>query len=160
MTFSKTHIAIVATLLLAATLISFKADKKVVSWNYKVECINGNEVKLTATGTITKGWHVYSVEQLEGLFAPAPSSVILVDTLNLEKKGATTSPSKIHEDWDPALEMKSKYYENEIVMEQSFNILNKTDSVRFMIEFQACDNKQCIFPFPERIALPMPEKCN
>lgn len=138
---------------------SAKQGNDVVSWTFSTTCLSPGKVKVTAKGVIEKGWHIYDVVPMENEFGSFPTKFILRDTVHLALEGNTTSPTKVHESFDEALGMEARYYEGEVVVEQVFKVMGQTDSLRFAVEYQACDDKQCIFPWPKTQALLIPSDC-
>lgn len=135
-------------------------DKKpVVTWEFQIECVSQSQVKLIATGAIEEGWHVYDVKKIDHVFAPSPTSIVLLDEKNYELDGPTVSTSHIIEDFDKALELNAKYFEHEVVLEQTFQVKNNTGDLNFSVEFQACSDMLCIFPMPEEHSIEIPDNC-
>lgn len=137
-----------------------KEEKKpVVTWEFEIECISQSQVKLIAIGTIEDGWHVYDVKKIDHVFAPTATSIVLLDEENYELDGPTTSTSPIVEDFDKALELNARYFEHEVVLEQTFQVKNNTGDLDFSVEFQACSDMLCIFPMPKEQSIEIPDNC-
>lgn len=131
-----------------------------VKWTFTAECVSEGEIKLTATAEIDEGWHLYDVVPMEGLFAPAATRIYLDEEYkDAELVGGTTSKTEVHEEYEPALEMDARYYENEAVIEQVFKVKGGVSEVKFFIDYQVCDDRSCMYPLPEEFSVSVPEGC-
>lgn len=136
------------------------ADEEHVKWTFVAECISEGEIRLTATAKIDKGWHLYDVVPMEGLFAPAATRIYLDEEYTeAELVEGTTSKTVVHEEYEPALEMDARYYEEEAIIQQVFKVQNGVTDVKFYIDYQVCDDRSCMYPLPEEFSVSVPEGC-
>ncbi|MCB0738883.1 MAG: thioredoxin family protein, partial [Bacteroidetes bacterium] len=136
-----------------------------VKWEVKAECLGDKKVKLIATATIEDGWHVYDVVAIEesdpikALSVPTPTRLYTDDAETFKDLGETTSPTKVHEEFDPVLDMNSRYWDKHCIIERTVELLKDVETIECYIEYQSCDDKQCIFPMPELIEVEVPAQC-
>lgn len=115
--------------------VTFKSELKVIS---------DTEAEVVFTGTIDKGWHVYSTNLGDG----GPISA----TFNVEKKsgielaGKLTPAGKEVSTFDKLFEMKVRYFENSVKFIQKLKLTGGNYSVEGYLEFGACNDESCLPP--------------
>lgn len=116
-----------------------------VKWTWKAEPTGNNEYKLIFTAKIDGIWHVYS--QFIGEGGPVPTTLSFdKENKAIQLKGkASERGAKVHSGHDPVFDMELKYFEKEMVLEQTVQVLNNT-KLKGTLEFMACDDKQCLPP--------------
>ena len=116
-----------------------------VHWSWKAEATAKGEYKLIFTATIDGKWHTYS--QFIGEGGPVPTS-LLFDKNNKDIQligKAEEKSSKPHSGHDPVFDMDLKYFEHDLVIEQTVKVLKDT-KLKGVLEFMACDDKSCLPP--------------
>ncbi len=116
-----------------------------VHWTWKAEPTAKGEYKLIFSATIDGKWHTYS--QFIGEGGPVPTS-LLFDKTNKDIQligKATEKSSKAHSGHDPVFDMDLKYFEHDLVIEQTIKVLRDT-KLKGVLEFMACDDQSCLPP--------------
>ncbi len=136
---------IISILLIVLTYsLTFSQVIKPVKWNFKSKKISDNEVELTFTARIDKGWHLYSQHIPEG--GPV-ATLFSFDKNNSYKLIGTTLEPKPIKEYDPNFKMIVKYFTKKAVFKQRVKILNKkTFNIKGYLEFMCCDNSRCLPP--------------
>lgn len=115
--------------------VTFKSDLKVVS---------DTEAEVVLTGTIDKGWHVYSTNLGDG----GPISA----TFNVEKKsgielvGKLIASGKEISTFDKLFEMKVRYFANSVKFIQKVKLTGGNYAIEGYLEYGACNDESCLPP--------------
>ncbi len=135
---------IITLISVTANISLFAQIVEPVKWNLSTKRINDTIAELIFRATIDKGWHIYT--QSVPPDGPMPTKFTFTKSNDYQLIGKVKEPKPIEEN-DPVFEMIVKYFDNSVVFKQKIKILsNKPVIVKGEYEFQACDEKQCIFP--------------
>jgi thiol:disulfide interchange protein DsbD len=107
----------------------------------------GSIFTLWVTATIDNGWHLYSMDQMEG--GPAPTWLIVPDgqpfALNEEVKEPEPSV-----EFDPNFNLETRYFENRVTFVLSIRVAASAspgaNTVRIDARYQACNDRTCLPP--------------
>lgn len=105
-----------------------------------------NEVEVSFHGTISSGWHVYSVN----LPAGGPTSA----SMNTEKADGASAVGKLVAKgkeisvFDKMFGMNVRYFENKVVFVQRYKITAGTYHIKGYMEYGACNDASCMPPTP------------
>lgn len=118
-----------------------------VKWKWFAAAPENNNTELTFTASIEKGWHLYALKTgspdvfpTEITFTPS-EEYELIDSVSQGIPIVKQEPV-----FDNAL---LSFFEQEATFKQKIKIKSeKPFSIKGQISFQACDDKQCIFPQP------------
>ncbi|MFA5970826.1 MAG: cytochrome c biogenesis protein CcdA [Lentimicrobiaceae bacterium] len=114
-----------------------------VKWSFKANRINDTIAELQFTAKIDPTWHMYSQEVPKD--GPRPTLFTFDKPKGFQLMGKVTEP-KPFEEYDDMFEMKVKYFPMQATFTQKVKIRsNQAVKVTGEVEFQACDNKSCIF---------------
>ncbi|WP_299888230.1 protein-disulfide reductase DsbD domain-containing protein [uncultured Lacinutrix sp.] len=117
-----------------------------VKWSTSVEKISDTEYNLKFNAEIDDHWHLYSQNLPEG--GAIPTEFVFDDKsldTNFKLVGKTIE-SKSITSFDKVFQMDLTYFDYEATFTQKIEILNKDiTSIEAEVNFQACDDKQCIF---------------
>lgn len=114
-----------------------------VKWSFKANRINDTIAELQFTAKIDPTWHMYSQQVPKD--GPRPTIFTFDKSSGYQLIGKVTEP-KPFEEYDEMFEMNVKYFQMLSTFTQKIKIQsNKPLKVSGEVEFQACDNKSCIF---------------
>ena len=115
--------------------VKFKAELKTLS---------DTEGEIVFTGTVDKGWHVYSTDLGDG----GPISA----TFNVDKMAGTEVIGKLKpvgkeiSTFDKLFEMKVRYFENAAQFVQKIKFTAGTYDIDGYLEYGACNDESCLPP--------------
>ena len=117
-----------------------------VKWETSVEKISETEYNLIYTAEIDDHWHLYSQTLPEGGAIPTGFVYDSIAKTNNFKLIGKASESESITKFDKVFQMDMTYFDNEAKFTQKVKILNANiSSIEAEVEYQACDDKQCIF---------------
>ena len=122
---------------------AFSQLQEPVKWTFKADRINDTIAELQFTAKIDPTWHLYSQDVPPD--GPRPTVFTFSKPVGFKLVGKVVEP-KPHEEFDDVFEMKVKFFPLQAAFTQKIKIeSNKPVKVSGEVEFQACDNKSCIF---------------
>jgi thiol:disulfide interchange protein DsbD len=132
---------------------AFSQMQEPVKWSFKSVRINDTVAELQFTAKIEPTWHMYSQEVPPD--GPRPTIFIFDKPAGFRLSGKVKEPKPL-EEFDEMFEMNVKFFSAQAVFIQKIKIeSNKPVKVTGEVEFQACDDKSCIFetrPFSFELA--------
>lgn len=106
---------------------------------------NGTDTaSIVFSGTIEKGWHVYSVALNGG--GPTEASFNIGKIDGVEVVGDLRAEGKEIEKYDQLFEMKLRYFENKVRFVQDIRFTKPEFSIDASLQYGACDDKNCLPP--------------
>jgi len=122
---------------------AFSQLQEPVKWTFKANRINDTIAELQFIAKIDMTWHLYSQDVPKDGPRPTIFTIDKPNGFQLIGKVTETKPS---EEYDEMFEMNVKYFAMQAIFTQKVKIRsNKPVKVSGEVEFQACDNKSCIF---------------
>jgi thiol:disulfide interchange protein DsbD len=122
---------------------AFSQLQEPVKWSFKSNRINDTIAELQFTAKIDPTWHMYSQQVPKD--GPRPTVFTIDKPIGFQLIGKVTEPKPI-EEYDEMFEMKVGYFAMQATFTQKVKIRSKAAvKVSGVVEFQACDNKSCIF---------------
>lgn len=115
-----------------------------VKFKSELKTLSGSEVEIVFTGTIEKGWHVYSTDLGDG----GPISA----TFNTEKLSGAEVVGKLKPvgkeigAFDKLFEMKVRYFENTAQFVQKLKLKGGAYQIEGYLEYGACNDENCLPP--------------
>ena len=115
-----------------------------VSFKTEFKSISETEAEIRFTGTIDKGWHVYSVN--------LPSGGPISATFNTDKMdgaklvGKLTPLGKEMAQFDKVFEMNLRFFEHSVTFVQKIKIAGATYNIKGYLEYGACNDESCLPP--------------
>ena len=133
---------ILASLLLLGISAGWSQDP--VKWRHELQQIDSTTFEIQHRATIEKKWHLYSqfsnpegAIPTEFVYTGADSTLILLEGVK-ESKSITA--------FDTVFEMDLTYFETATIFRQRFRFADLSgDRIQGEINYQACDDKLCIF---------------
>ncbi len=116
------------------------------TWKFTQKEIAVNEYELIFTASITKGWHLYSMNIADG--GPVKTSFTFKNNTDVELVGEITSKSQEIRKIDEIFGMEIGYYETEATFTQKIKILADA-KISGYVEFMSCDEESCTPPQEE-----------
>ena len=134
---------IIFVLNILTSFSAFSQLQEPVKWTFKANRINDTVAELQFTAKIDPTWHLYS----QDVPPDGPKATLFTfDKPSGFKLTGKVNEPKPHEEFDEVFEMKVKYFALQAVFSQKIKIQsNKPLKISGEVEFQACDNKSCIF---------------
>ena len=124
--------------------VKFKTE-----WN----ALSDNEAEIIFTGTVDKGWHVYSTDLPEGGPISATFNVDKIE--GAELIGKLTPRGKQIEKMDPIFGMQVRFFESKAQFVQKIKLTGGAYKLTGYLEYGAC-NDEIAFRRPALIS-PLPE---
>ena len=138
-----TKILLLIVLLTAGISHAYAQILQPVKWSFKTNRLSDTEAELQFTATIDKGWHLYSQDVPED--GPMPTVFTFDKPVGYKLVGKVSEPKPI-EEYDEMFKMTVKYFGQKAVFSQKIVITsNKPLKISGVVEFQSCDDKQCLF---------------
>lgn len=107
----------------------------------------GDSATLTLNATIEDGWHLYATELPPIDFGPSPTSVDYTTLTGLQAVGSLTASSAPVEMYEDTFESNVLFWEKSVTLTQKFAVTDPNAiSIVGRIEFQACNDQNCIPP--------------
>jgi thiol:disulfide interchange protein len=115
--------------------VKFKAELKTLS---------DTEGEIVFTGTIDKGWHVYSTDLGDG--GPISATFNADKMTGAEVIGKLKPAGKEISTFDKLFEMKVRYFENTALFVQKIKFTAGTYDIDGYLEYGACNDESCLPP--------------
>ncbi|MCT4639713.1 MAG: thioredoxin family protein [Bacteroidales bacterium] len=137
-------------LLSAITFLATAQVLKPVKWKYNSKKVADKEYELTFEATLETNWHLYTMDLPDG--GPVPTSIIFEEPNGYELVGKTEQLSEIHKMYDKTFEMDITYFSDKALFKQRIKLTtDKKVNVKAIIEYQVCDDAQCLFLDEEKV---------
>lgn len=133
-----------STLLLLLAVVVQAQIHEPVKFKTELKTLSADEVEVIFTGTIDKGWHVYSTDLGDG----GPISA----TFNTEKLSGATLVGKLKpvgkevSAFDKLFEMKVRYFANTAQFVQKLKLIGGAYEIDGYLEYGACNDENCLPP--------------
>lgn len=133
-----------STLLLLLAVVVQAQIHEPVKFKTELKTLSADEVEVIFTGTIDKGWHVYSTDLGDG----GPISA----TFNTEKLSGATLVGKLKpigkevSAFDKLFEMKVRYFANTAQFVQKLKLTGGAYLIDGYLEYGACNDENCLPP--------------
>lgn len=115
-----------------------------VNATQKIENISGNTVRLTFDLSISRGWHVYSVNLPSG--GPTSAGISFDSIRGVKPIGSLRFEGNEIEKEDPVFGMTVRYFENKVTFFQDLQILDIDWTAEGALTYGACDDMSCLPP--------------
>ncbi|MBR4660565.1 MAG: thioredoxin family protein [Bacteroidales bacterium] len=146
-------------LLILALLLSAPAFGQMhqpVAWKAEAVQLEDNTWEIRATGTITGDWHIYDLTDY-GSSGPNGTIFTIEDSGKVTLVGEPYISSKIHRGFDDAFGIEIGTCSSPVVICQKVELLQGNEvKVPVTIEWQACNDENCIPPDDVTINVTLP----
>ena len=106
--------------------------------------VSPTEVEVIFSGTIEKGWHVYSTGL--GDDGPISATVTTEKAEGAKPKGRLIAKGKEINTYDKVFEQNLRYFENSVQFVQKYEITGKTYHISGFLEYGCCNDEMCMPP--------------
>jgi len=130
-------------LLLFAVVIQAQIQEP-VKFKSELKTLQAGEAEVVFTGTIDKGWHVYSTDLGDG--GPISATFNVESISGAELVGKLKPVGKEVAAFDKLFEMKVRYFENTAQFVQKLKLTGGEYKVEGFLEYGACNDENCLPP--------------
>lgn len=130
-------------ILFVAGIFSLNAAN-VVSWSIASSPVEDGVYRITLTGEIAPGFHIYDLQEYEG--GPNPTVITFASDAAYELVGDLVIESPVKRFHDAMFDMEIGTIENPAVFHQDVRLLSEQAEVKVNVEWMACDDSSCIPP--------------
>jgi thiol:disulfide interchange protein len=136
--------SILVSALLVLHLMVFSQLIDPIKWKFESKKISKAEFELIFTAAIDQPWHMY------GMYIPPDGPIATSLHFEPDKKyslvGKPSEVTKPEEKFDPNFNMKIALHSKKAVFRQVVNVNFMPVVVKGTIEYQSCNDKQCLLP--------------
>ena len=115
-----------------------------VKFKTELKTLSDTEGEIIFTGTIDRGWHVYSTDLGDG--GPISATFNVDKMTGAELVGKLKPVGKEVSTFDKLFEMKVRYFENTAQFVQKIKFTAGTYDMDGYLEYGACDDESCLPP--------------
>ena len=130
-------------LLLFAVVVQAQIQEP-VKFKSELKTLQAGEAEVVFTGTIDKGWHVYSTDLGDG--GPISATFNVESISGAELVGKLKPVGKEVTAFDKLFEMKVRYFENTAQFVQKLKLTGGEYKVEGFLEYGACNDENCLPP--------------
>ena len=130
-------------LLLFAVVVQAQIQEP-VKFKSELKTLQAGEAEVVFTGTIDKGWHVYSTDLGDG--GPISATFNVESITGAELVGKLKPVGKEVAAFDKLFEMKVRYFENTAQFVQKLKLTGGEYKVEGFLEYGACNDENCLPP--------------
>ena len=130
-------------LLLFAVVVQAQIQEP-VKFKSELKTSQAGEAEVVFTGTIDKGWHVYSTDLGDG--GPISATFNVESISGAELVGKLKPVGKDVAAFDKLFEMKVRYFENTAQFVQKLKLTGGEYKVEGFLEYGACNDENCLPP--------------
>ena len=130
-------------LLLFAVVVQAQIQEP-VKFKSELKTLQAGEAEVVFTGTIDKGWHVYSTDLGDG--GPISATFNVESISGAELVGKLKPVGKEVAAFDKLFEMKVRYFENTAQFVQKLKLTGGEYEVEGFLEYGACNDENCLPP--------------
>lgn len=134
-------------LLVALSFITIRGFAQVldpVKFTTQLKTDGSAEAEIVFSGTIEKGWHVYSTELGSNGPISATFNVTKLDGVKLQ--GALRAVGKEISEFDPLFDMKLRFFEGSVTFVQKVSFTKPNYEIEAYLEYAACNDQNCLPP--------------
>ena len=130
-------------LLLFAVVVQAQIQEP-VKFKSELKTLQAGEAEVVFTGTVDKGWHVYSNDLGDG--GPISATFNVESISGAELVGKLKPVGKEVAAFDKLFEMKVRYFENTAQFVQKLKLTGGEYKVEGFLEYGACNDENCLPP--------------
>lgn len=130
-------------LLLFAVVVQAQIQEP-VKFKSELKTLQAGEAEVVFTGTIDKGWHVYSTDLGDG--GPISATFNVESISGAELVGKLKPVGKEVAAFDKLFEMKVRYFENTAQFVQKLKLTGGEYKVEGFLEYGTCNDENCLPP--------------
>lgn len=130
--------------LMFVVLASQAQIQEPVKFKTELKTLSDTEAEVIFTGTIDKGWHVYSTDLGDG--GPISATFNVEKISGAEVVGKLMPRGKEVAAFDKLFEMKVRYFENTAQFVQKIKFTAPSYTIEGYLEYGACNDENCLPP--------------
>lgn len=130
--------------LMLVVLASQAQIQEPVKFKTELKTLSDTEAEVIFTGTVDKGWHVYSTDLGDG--GPISATFNVEKISGAEVVGKLMPRGKEVSSFDKLFEMKVRYFENTAQFVQKIKFTAPLYSIEGYLEYGACNDENCLPP--------------
>jgi hypothetical protein len=144
---------ITLAVLLLTTFTATKAQILTpVHWTYGFKKLSTTEVVVFMKANIDEGWHLYSQTVKEG--GPVKTTFTFPSAKEYSLIGKTIEPTPITRN-EKVFNMDVSFFEREVIFQQKIKLKAGQATIKGMIEYMTCNDKQCLPPEDLNFSIPV-----
>ena len=133
------------SLLLCLLAVTVQAQiQEPVKFKSELKTLAGGEAEVVFTGTVDRGWHVYSTDLGEG--GPISATFNAEKLSGVEVVGKLKPVGKEISSFDKLFEMQVRYFEGTAQFVQKLKLTGGDYQVEGYLEYGACNDENCLPP--------------
>lgn len=136
--------SIFSILLLLFTVAVQAQIQEPVKFKSELKTLQTGEVEVVFTGTIDKGWHVYSTDLGDG--GPISATFNIEEMSGAELIGKLQPVGKEIAAFDKLFEMKVRYFADAVQFVQKLKLTGGAYKIEGYLEYGACNDENCLPP--------------
>lgn len=136
--------SIFSILLLLLAVVAQAQIHEPVKFKSELKTLSVGEAEVVFTGTIEKGWHVYSTDLGDG--GPISATFNAEKLSGAELVGKLKPVGKEVSSFDKLFEMKVRYFENTAQFVQKLKLTGGAYQIEGYLEYGACNDENCLPP--------------
>lgn len=136
--------SIFSILLLLFTVAVQAQIQEPVKFKSELKTLQAGEVEVVFTGTIDKGWHVYSTDLGDG--GPISATFNIEEISGAELIGKLQPVGKEIAAFDKLFEMKVRYFADAVQFVQKLKLTGGAYKIEGYLEYGACNDENCLPP--------------
>lgn len=132
-------------LLAMASATAVAQTTEPVKWTFSAKKIAGDQYEVHLTGSIERGWHIYSQTTPDG--GPVRTTISFSKNPLLTLQGAVAEVGKLEQHYEELFGVDVKQYSDKVDFVQTLTVKAKAKTnLSGSIEFMACNNTMCLPP--------------
>ncbi len=154
--YKKSVKSILTALMLVFTSFAFaQGFEQPVTWSGKAVKAEGNVYEIQLTANIEGNWHIYDLGPYDG--PPNPTTLKIEETAGIKLVGTPYITTEVHKAFDDIFNMEIGTCASGVVVAQKVEVTSGSPvSVKANIEWQACDDGNCLPPTDVDITVNLP----
>ncbi len=132
------------TTALLLALLTAAAQGSPAHFSVSRKQVSPTEIDLIFSGTIDKGWHVYSTDL--GADGPIAATLHTEKADGAEPVGKLKAQGKEIQVFDPLFAMQLRYFENSVAFVQRYRLTAPQYQLKGYLEYGACSDQMCMPP--------------
>lgn len=146
------RITLILSLVFFSALGAFAQLESPVTWSYVAKKTSKTEATIYIKATIEDNWHLYSQNVKPG--GPSKTTFTFTKSKDYTLVGSTVEPKPIIK-YEKVFKMDVGYFQDEVVFTQKVKLNKATTVVKAAVNFQLCDDKQCLPPTDVTFNIPV-----
>ena len=130
----------------ATVIAQDNGEPNPIKWTAKAEVMpSSGTLTVELLASIESGWHLYSLEKVEG--GPSPTRISVLPDQKVEMAGEINSPAP-HSAYDPNFQVATEFYEGQVAFTIPLRSTTSSfaDKVRLQVRYQTCTPTICLPP--------------